>query len=415
LQGAALKSIGGVPPTVSTDGVYATNPLWTAIKRTVYNMVPTALANAVEPNAVTRAFVGTDSLVCQAKTIIQKFGYSLLSYEGVDATLGLTPSGQATICGNITAANRVSAPSTSAVTLGTPAVSASGTSATIVATVASNGNQGGVVNLYSGFGGANQALVASGTVAKGATTVEINVTNSTAASTTTALTAQFIPTLVGVDVSNSTVGATSVTLKAATSVAFGNVTVAANGLSASFTATITGGTNGNLNIYNGTVTGTPLKTVAVTGTTALVTIDNAQNEAASYSLVGEFVPTDAAAFATSRTTAAAAVALRNAFTATLTVASTFKVTVAPKVVVSIKNGKATSTVGAPGSIFAVVYNSKNVPVAASSAHVALVNGAATVTFAKITTLGKYTVKVFYAGSSTNPAKVISKTFTVVKK
>ena len=415
LQGAVLRPMVGVAATVATDGVFATNPAWTAIKRTVYNMVPTALANAVEPNAVTRAFVGTDSLVCQAKTVIQKFGYGLLSYEGVEASLGLTSGGQATICGNITAANRVSAPSTSSVTLGAPVASASGTSAKILATVASNGNQGGVVNLYSGFGGANQALVASGTVAKGATTVEIDVTNTTTASTTTALTAQFVPTLVGVDVSNSTVDATSVTLKAATSVSFGAVTVAANGLSASFTATITGGQNGNLNIYNETVSGTPLKTVAVTGASALVTIDNAQNEAANYSLVGEFVPTDATAFETSRTSANAAVALRNAFTATLTVASTFKVTVAPKVVVSMKNGKSTSTVGAPGSIFAVVYNSKNVPVAASAAHVALVNGAATVTFSKITTLGKYTVKVFYAGSSTNPAKVISKTFTVVKK
>jgi hypothetical protein len=406
--------MGTVPPTVSDAGVYSTNPAWTAIKRTVYNMVPTALANALEPNAVTRAFVGTDSLVCQAKTIIQKFGYSLLSYEGVDATLGLTSGGQATICGNITAANRVSAPSTSSVTLGAPAVSASGTSATILATVASNGNQGGVVNLYSGFGGVNKALVATGTVAKGSTTVEITVSNSTAASTTTALTAQFIPTLVGVDVSNSTVDATSVTLKAATSVAFGGVTVAANGLSASFTATITGGTNGNLNIYNGTVSGTPFKTVAVTGATVSVTIDNANNEAANYSLVGEFVPTDATAFATSRTSAAAAIALRNAFTGTLTVAASFKTSVAPKVVVSFKNGKATSTVGAPGNIFAVVYNSKKVPVAVSAAHIALVNGAATVTFAKIATVGTYTVKVFYAGSSTNAAQVFAKTFKVVK-
>mgnify|MGYP006924837778 FL=1 len=414
LQGAVLRSMGGVSPTVSDAGVYATNPAWTAIKRTVYNIVPTALANAATENAVTRAFVGTNSLVCQAKTVIQKFGYSLLSYEGVDATLGLTSGGAATICGNITEANRVSAPSTSSVTLGAPTVSASGTSATIVATVASNGNQGGVVNLYSGFGGANQALVASGTVAKGATTVEIDVTNTTSASTTTSLTAQFIPTLVGIDVSNSSVDGTSVTLKAATSVAFGEVTVAANGLSASFTATITGGTNGNLNIYDGAVSGTPFKTVAVTGATVSVTIDNVNNEAANYSLVGEFVPTDATAFATSRTSAASAVALRNAFTGTLTVASTFKTSVAPKVIVSLKNGKATSAVGAPGYVFAVVYNSKNVPVAVSSAHIALVNGAATVTFAKIATLGKYTVKVFYAGSSTNPAQVFTKTFSVVK-
>jgi hypothetical protein len=82
--------------------------------------------------------------------------------------------------------------------------------------------------------------------------------------------------------------------------------------------------------------------------------------------------------------------------------------------VSFKNGKATSTVGATGNIFAVVYNSKKVPVAVSAAHIALVNGAATVTFAKIATVGTYTVKVFYAGSSTNAAQVFTKTFKVVK-
>jgi hypothetical protein len=100
--------------------------------------------------------------------------------------------------------------------------------------------------------------------------------------------------------------------------------------------------------------------------------------------------------------------------ATATMATTVKRTVAPKVTVSIRNTTSTSTVGATGSIIAVLYNSKNVPVAVSPAHVKLVNGAASVTFAKIATLGKYTVKVFYGGSATSPSSVTSKTFTVVK-
>lgn len=415
LSGAVLRPMVGVAATVVADGVYSTNPAWTAVKRTVYNIVPTALANSETPNAITRAFVGTNSLVCQAKTVIERFGYGLLSYTGTDADIGQTSGGQATICGNITAANRVSAPSASTVTLGAPVVSASGTSAKVLATVASNGDQGGVVNLYSGFGTGNQELVASGNVAKGATTVEIDVVNTGTAAFSKALTAQFVSSLSGVDVSNSTVDATTVALKAATTVSFGSVTAAANGLTASFTATVTGGQAGSLKIYAGAFDGAVLKTVAVTASGSVsVTIDNANGEAASYTLNGEFVPTDATNFASSRTSASAAVTLKNVVTATATIATTVKKTVAPKVTVSIKNGKSTSTVGATGYIMAVVYNAKNVPVAVSPAHVKLVNGSASVTFAKIAILGKYTVKVFYGGNSTNPASVITKTFTVVK-
>jgi hypothetical protein len=414
LGGAILRSMSGVEPTVATNGVYATNPAWTAVKRTVYNIVPTALANAETPNAITRAFVGTESLVCQAKDVIQRFGYGLLSYEGLDAVAGLTSAGNATICGNITAANRVSAPSASTVTLGTPAVSASGTSATITATVASNGNQGGVVNLYSSFGQAGQELVATGTVAKGATSVDIVVSNTGSAKLAATLTAQFVPALSGIDASNSTVDGTSIALKAPTGVSFGSATPSANGLTATFTATVTGGQAGSLKVYNSNFSGAVLKTVAVSGATASVTIDNAKGEAVKYNLVGEFVPTDADNFATSRTSAAIEVTLKNVVTASATIAATVKASVAPKVTVSIKNGKSTSTVGAPGYVFAVVYNAKNQPVAVSAAHVKLVNGAASITFAKITTLGKYTVKVFYGGSDTNPASVITKSFTVTK-
>jgi hypothetical protein len=418
--GAILRSMGGLEATVVTDGVYATAPTWSAIKRAVYNIVPTALINADEENAYTRAFRGTNSLVCQSQTVIQKFGYGLLSYTGTDAATGETEGGNATVCGNITAANRVYAPSASTVTLGTPVVAAGASTGTVKATVASNGNQGGTVTLFSDFGTANQAEVASGVVAKGATEVDITVTNTTAAALTKTVTAQFVPVLAGVDVSSSTTTATitlaaPAAVKTATSVSFGAATVAANGLSASFTATITGGQNGNLNVYNTNFSGAILKTVAVTGGTATVTIDQANGEAVSYNLVGEFVPTNTATAETSRTSAAVAVALKNTSYSLITVGASYKTSALPTVSVTIKAGKVTSNVGATGTVFAVVYNSKKVPVQVSSALVNLsATGTATLKFAKITTVGTYTVKVFYGGSAEVAASTTTKTFKVVK-
>ena len=418
--GAILRSMGGLEATVVTDGVYATAPTWSAIKRAVYNIVPTALINADEENAYTRAFRGTNSLVCQSQTVIQKFGYGLLSYTGTDAATGETEGGNATVCGNITAANRVYAPSASTVTLGTPVVAAGASTGTVKATVASNGNQGGTVTLFSDFGTANQAEVASGVVAKGATEVDITVTNTTAAALTKTVTAQFVPVLAGVDVSSSTTTATitlaaPAAVKTATSVSFGAATVAANGLSASFTATITGGQNGNLNVYNTNFSGAILKTVAVTGGTATVTIDQANGEAVSYNLVGEFVPTNTATAETSRTSASVAVALKNTSYSLITVGASYKTSALPTVSVTIKAGKVTSTKGATGNVFAVVYNSKKVPVQVSSALVKLsATGKATLKFAKITTVGTYTVKVFYGGSAEVAASTTTKTFKVVK-
>jgi hypothetical protein len=410
--------MGGLEATVVTDGVYATAPTWSAIKRAVYNIVPTALVNADEENAITRAFRGTNSLVCQAKDVIQKFGYGLLSYDGVDAVDGLTAGGNATVCGNITEANRTHAPSASTVTLGAPVVAADGGSAVVTATVSSNGNQGGTVTLFSEFGTANQAAVATGVVAAGATTVDITVTNPGASAYTKTLTAQFIPALSGVDISNSTVDGTTVELtavKAATSVSFGAATVASNGQSATFTATITGGQAGTLKIYNSSFTSTALKTYAVTGGTVNVSITQAKGEKVSYNLVGEFVPTDAAAATSSRTSAALPVSLKNTSYTLIKVGSSYKRTSIPTVSVTIKAGKSTSTKGATGTVFAVVYNSKKVPVQVSSALVKLsAAGNATLKFAKIATVGTYTVKVFYGGSAEVAASTTTKTFKVVK-
>lgn len=414
--GAVLRSMGGLEATVLTNGVYATAPTWTAIRRPVYNIVPTALITATEENAITRAFRGTNSLVCQAKDVIQRFGYGLLSYEGANAAQGLTPAGNATVCGNITDPNRTFAASTSSVLLDAPVVSADGTSAVVKATVASNGNFGGTVTLWSNYGTDTEEVVASGVVARNSTSVDITVNNASAAAFSKTVTAEFLPTLSGVNLSSSptpvTVNLTGV--KTVTGVSFGAATVASNGLTANFTATITGGQNGTLNVYNTNFTGTPLRAVAVTGGTASVTVDQANSEAVVYNLVGEFVPSDLAAAVSSRTTGTLAVTLRNSTTTVVTIPSSVKRTAVPTVTVNIKAGKATSTVGATGTVFGVVYNSKNVPVATTSSLVTLSSGSATLRFAKIATTGRYTVKVFYGGSANSPSSVTTRTFTVVR-
>jgi hypothetical protein len=202
LNGAVLRSIGGVEPTVAgaTAGTIATNPVWTSIKRTVYNIVPTALANATGSNKIKTMFVGENSLVCQAKAVIQKYGYGLLSYPGTaDGAAGAGDAGKSSVCGNISSGNRVGAPAVSTVSLGTPTLAANGASATVVATVTSNGNQGGTVKVYNGTplqDGSN--LVGTGTVAKGATTASIKVQAANKQDVTLDLKAVFVPTLTGV-------------------------------------------------------------------------------------------------------------------------------------------------------------------------------------------------------------------------
>jgi hypothetical protein len=155
--------------------------------------------------------------------------------------------------------------------------------------------------------------------------------------------------------------------------------------------------------------------VPVTGGTASVTIDQANGEKVSYNLVGEFVPTDATVANSSRTSAALPVALRNTSFTSITVGASYKTSALPTVSVTIKAGKNTSSVGATGTVFAVVYNSKKVPVQVSSALVNLsATGTATLKFAKITTVGTYTVKVFYGGSAEVAASTTTKTFKVTK-
>lgn len=210
LNGAVLKSVDvAISPTTGSGTSYATNPAWpSALKRTVYNIVPSAEAD--NPNsAIYKAFVGTDSLVCKATASITRLGFGLLAAPaaGADATAALTgdlTGSGATTCGSRVTANRMYAPTATTVTLGTPVVT--GNVVKVEATVVSNGNQGGTVSLYNtaDINDPNATPIATGVVAKGATTVMITYTNTDATAVTKAVTAEFLPTLSGLAASTAT-------------------------------------------------------------------------------------------------------------------------------------------------------------------------------------------------------------------
>jgi hypothetical protein len=271
LYGAVVRPMaatsGGteVNPTTGIAPNLVTNPDWTAIKRTVYNIVPTALANAAGTNNIKTAFVGVNSLVCKQKLVIQRYGYGLLSYPtDADAIAGTTTGGQSTICGSILAVNRTGAPSSSTVSLGTPEISADGSFATVVATVTSNGNQGGVVKIYDGEAEAGDAnLIGTGTVAKGSTTASVRVQPSDKKDEELSLVAKFIPTLSGVAESTST-ETISVTVKGVTTLTATAATVAA-----SVIPTV------SVSVKNGSATSTDFASGAV----AIVAINSANTAA----------------------------------------------------------------------------------------------------------------------------------------
>jgi hypothetical protein len=208
LNGAVLKSVDvAISPTTGSGTSYATNADWpSALKRTVYNIVPSADADNAT-SSIYKAFVGTDSLVCKATAAITRLGFGLLAAPaaGADATAALTgdlAGSGATTCGSRVTGNRMYAPTATTVTLGTPVVT--GNVVKVEATVVSNGNQGGTVSLYENFGLSNESVVATGVVAKGASTVMLTYTNTGATAVTKAVTAEFLPTLSGLAASTAT-------------------------------------------------------------------------------------------------------------------------------------------------------------------------------------------------------------------
>lgn len=417
-HGIVLQQSGSVNPTTVAAGVYSTNAAWattnTNLKRTVYNIVSTAAANALTDNAVKRAFVGDDSLVCQAKDVITKFGYSLLSYpDTADSHDGIVAGSGATTCGSIVETNRVYAPSAStvAITAGTAT-----NKVTVSASVVSNGDQGGTVKLYHDYSGV-KTLVATGTVAKGATTVDIEVANTNKeAGADYSLTAVFLPALSGVASSTSASPvAVSLTAAPADAKLDSTVTASAPVVSADgYTATVQVARvasnddlpAGVVNILDGaTVVGTA--TIAEDAANVTVSIANADKVASLRSLTAQFVATDSDVYANA-SSAAFSLALNGYTTATVTLGAKVKKTAKQVITVSIKNG--TGAVAATGHAIVVVYGAGK----ALAYDGDLTAGAFTATLPKLSGLGKYSVIVYYGGSTLNAAVKVTKSFSVVK-
>ena len=430
-HGAVLNSVGGtsVTPTLGSGNAFSSNPDWTStLKRTVYNIIPTALANDAGSNPTKTAFVGQQSLVCQAKTAITTYGFGLLTYvtvDGADKTAAdagtLTGSG-ATHCGSIVAGNRVYAPSSSTVSLGAPVKD--GNSATVTATVTSNGNKGGTVTLYTDYQGANETEVGTGTVLPGQTTVDITLTNNTASAVNLDVKAEFLPTLSGVDYS-STASATTVSLDAKpadvteTATTFGTVTKSANGQAVTVRVNVAdkGTATGTVNLYDGSVSGPKVgsATIASGASYVDITLEDVTNRAArSYNLVAEFVSDDnTVADSVSESNLAVAIKgapqVATAFTYTSGKASAKK-SVVQNLTVTVKNGNALDAAGANGEIVAVVYN--------GSAFVAekiatVVDGTATISLGKFSKAATYTVRIYF-GTSEYTTTSVKKTFKLTK-
>lgn len=192
--GALLGAVEGVAATTGSGTSYVTNPAFAAYVRDVYNIVPSVLAD--DPTSlIAQTFVGASSLVCQKSDVITSYGFKLHAQ-----------------CGNTNL--RAYAASASTIEATIPATAKVGVASTLSATVASNGDQGGVVEFYNG-----SAVVATATIAKGQTTGSVQWTP--AAPGQVSLEAVFVPTLAGVAASeaapvNVTVAAADVPAPAST-------------------------------------------------------------------------------------------------------------------------------------------------------------------------------------------------------
>ncbi|HWJ85477.1 MAG TPA: Ig-like domain repeat protein [Cellulomonas sp.] len=177
-DGALLNAVGSQSPTTQSAGTYALDPTFSAYTRSVYNIVPSTLAD--DPTSqIAKTFVGPNSLVCQASATITAFGFGTLGNDCGDAT------------------KRAYKPSTSETSLTLSSASVvSGQKVTATVSVSSVGNGGGTVRVYNGA-----TLLGSAQVAAGATTGTVQITTSSTGALS--LTGVFLPNLLGVASSTS--------------------------------------------------------------------------------------------------------------------------------------------------------------------------------------------------------------------
>jgi hypothetical protein len=195
-HGAMLTVMNAVAPTTGSGTSYATNPLFTAMVRDVYNIVPSRLADD-DTSAIHAMFVGATSKVCAAASTITAFGFGLLP--------GTTP---ATTCGYT--GLRAIAASVSTVTLAIADSAITGTetfSATVTTT--STHDQGGTVLIVD----AADNEIASHTLAAGETGATFSFAPKNIGDA--ALTAVFVPALTGIGTSTSAAANVTVTAEAA--------------------------------------------------------------------------------------------------------------------------------------------------------------------------------------------------------
>lgn len=178
-HGAVLAAVGGVAPTTEAEGVFQTNPAYSAMVRDVYNIVPSRELD--DPTSATYAmFRGTTSLICQQSATITEYGFQLM--PGTTA---------ASTCGYPLLRAYTASVSTTTLALNTTSVEA-GDTATATVTVTSTHDQGGTVVILD----AADTELATGEIPADSTSVEISVPFSEVGDLQ--VRAEFVPRLAGI-------------------------------------------------------------------------------------------------------------------------------------------------------------------------------------------------------------------------
>jgi hypothetical protein len=374
---AILTQMDAIAPTTGSGTAYATNPLYTAMVRDVFNIVPSRLADD-ESSAINDMFVGTSSKVCSATSTIIEYGFALMPGTTAATTCGYT--GYDTYAG-----------SSSSVELAIADASIAGTetfSATV--NVTSTHDQGGTVYIV------NSADVELGSYLIPAGQTSATFTFAPNATGEATVHAEFVPTLAGI------AGSSSATVNV-------TVTAAAANVALSTKATTKVGATTNVIVY--AHDGSPLGGTLVLkngGTTLGTVVLEAGERAALFS----FKPTSASSLALNATyTAPVGALVGNGATVgskTVTVGKgTAAITVAP--VASVRKAVAAKVVVTltgiagvkPGGTVTIKEGSTTrgtgtlVATSGSTAATSKV----TVTLSKFTTTGSKTLTVYYNGSA----------------
>jgi len=183
---AILLPLNGVAPITGTT-TFSTNPLYTALTRDVYNIVPTR--SALNPTTdIAKTFVGLNSLVCLQTATIEKYGFLSLP----------------TTCGNTDLRGYPATNSAvTAATLDNATVTLGDSVTATVAVTDGQWDQGGVVSLIND----DDEVVATADLAAGAESVDVELT-PTEVGTITITSAEFTPTLPGIKDSSRALDAT---------------------------------------------------------------------------------------------------------------------------------------------------------------------------------------------------------------